>query len=56
MLFIIMNNILDYIHEEISFYSSKRELNYNHIDKIRFMYFFAVIFIVLLILKFLNLL
>lgn len=56
MLFIIMNNVLDYIHKEISFYSSKKELNYSHIEKIRFMYFFAIIFIVLLILKFLNLL
>ncbi len=51
-----MEHLFQYFSQEIIFQNNKKELNEEHKDKIRFSYFFAILFIILLISCFFNIL
>jgi hypothetical protein len=51
-----MEHLLNYFQREIILHNEKRELNEEHKTKIRFLYFLAVLFIILLCGSFFNIL
>jgi len=53
---IYMEHLLAYFKSEAFLHDEKKELDEEHIHKIRFIYFFAILFIILLICRFFNIL
>jgi len=51
-----MEHLLAYFKSEAFLHDEKKELDEEHIHKIRFIYFFAILFIILLICRFFNIL
>ena len=51
-----MEHLLHYFQREVILHNEKRELDEEHKNKIRFLYFFAVLFIILLFGSFFNIL
>jgi hypothetical protein len=51
-----MQHLLEYFTNEIIYVNEKNKLNDNHKNKIRFIYSFAILFIILLICSFFNIL
>ena len=49
-----MEHLFQYFHNEIRFQKGKTQYDEEHRDKIRFLYFFAILFIILLICSFFN--
>lgn len=49
-----MEHLLNYFQKEIIHVNQKKKLNQNHINKIRFIYTFAIIFVFLLFCTFFN--
>ena len=50
----MFHDLLSYFHEELSFKNEKRELDEGNKERNRYMYFFAILFIILLVCTFLN--
>ena len=49
-----MEHLFNYFQKEITHVNQKNKLNYEHINKIRFIYTFAIIFVFLFICSFFN--
>ena len=50
----MVDNLLDYFYEELSFKREKEELDEENKYRNRYMYFFVILFIILLICSFFN--
>lgn len=50
----MFDNLFDYFYEEMNHKNSKKELDKKNKDRNRYMYFFAIVFIILLICSIFN--
>ena len=50
----MFEDLFRYFHEELAFKNQKKELDEENKDRNRYMYFFVILFILLLVCSFLN--